>query len=158
MASIHDVMAHDHRVCDDYFSEAENAVSDGDWPGAEAAWQLFRHALDNHITRLEEGLLFPAFEAINGTAGPTRLMGMEHEQVRTLVESMQQALSRRDTDEFAGLSETLMLLLQQHNMKEEQILYPLMDGSLADPAAFAATLQLQVSAGGPARTGRRQDQ
>jgi len=28
---------------------------------------------------------------------------------------------------FLGLAETLMLLMQQHNMKEEQVLYRMMD-------------------------------
>ena len=45
--------------------------------------------------------------------------------MRTMVEQIRTALSARDMQEFLGLAETLMLLIQQHNMKEEQILFPM---------------------------------
>ena len=37
------------------------------------------------------------------------------------------ALDSRDLDEFAGEAETLLIMMQQHNMKEENILYPMCD-------------------------------
>jgi iron-sulfur cluster repair protein YtfE (RIC family) len=46
---------------------------------------------------------------------------------------MDEAITARDADSFLGLAETLMILTQQHNMKEEQILYPMSDRVLADP-------------------------
>ena len=71
MTTIDEVMTAGHRTCDRYFAAAEAAVADGDWPGAEDAWRRFVRVLDKHITGLEEGLLFPAFEEVNGPAGPT---------------------------------------------------------------------------------------
>jgi iron-sulfur cluster repair protein YtfE (RIC family) len=47
---------------------------------------------------------------------------------------MNEALAARDRDQFLGLGETLMMLTQQHNMKEENILYPIMDQCIADEA------------------------
>ena len=47
---------------------------------------------------------------------------------------MTAALTDRDTEAFLGEAETLMVLTQQHNMKEEQILYPMTDRSLAGDA------------------------
>jgi DUF438 domain-containing protein len=146
MTSIHEVMTHDHRTCDGYFAIAEKAVTGGDWAEAEAAWHLFSRVLENHITLLEEEILFPAFESVNGKTEPTQVMRMEHRQLRTLVESMQQVLSRKDANEFLGMAETTMLMLQQHNMKEERVLYPLMDRLIANPAEFTTLLQQKVSA------------
>ena len=54
--------------------------------------------------------------------GPTRMMRMEHEQMRQLFSELAEALENRDKDGYLGLSETLMILMQQHNMKEEQVL------------------------------------
>jgi len=36
-----------------------------------------------------------------------------------------------EVEQYSGLAETLLLMLQQHNLKEEQILYPMMDQALA---------------------------
>ena len=72
----------------------------------------------------EEMILFPQFEQASGmTQGPTQVMVMEHEQMRELLSRMANALQEKDNDKFFGLSETLMILMQQHNMKEEQMLY-----------------------------------
>lgn len=72
--------------------------------------------------------MFPAFEAATGmTQGPTQVMRMEHRQMRGLMAQMQQAWAERDGEAFAGAAETLLILMQQHNMKEENILYPMCD-------------------------------
>jgi DUF438 domain-containing protein len=142
MKTIDEVMTAGHRTCDRYFAEAEAAVADEDWPGAEDAWSHFSTLLDIHFTRLEEELLFPAFEEVNGPDGPTQMMRMEHTQMRTVVEQLHTVLSARDRQEFLGLAETLMLLIQQHNIKEEQILYPLMDQSITNAADFVRELEL----------------
>jgi hemerythrin-like domain-containing protein len=79
--------------------------------------------------------LFPAFEAASGMAGgPTQVMRHEHAQMRDLLEQMRGALARRAADTFAGAAETLLILMQQHNMKEENILYPMCNNSLASQA------------------------
>ncbi len=51
------------------------------------------------------------------------MMRHEHIQMRSLVKQMGEALADNNKDKFFGLSETLMILMQQHNMKEEQMLY-----------------------------------
>jgi iron-sulfur cluster repair protein YtfE (RIC family) len=48
---------------------------------------------------------------------------------------MEQALAKQDADAYLGLAETMLMLLRQHNMKEEQILYPMADQALADSAS-----------------------
>jgi hemerythrin-like domain-containing protein len=143
MTTIDEVMTAGHRTCDRYFAEAEAAVADEAWSSAEDAWSHFSRLLDKHFTRFEEELLFPVFEEVNGSDGPTQVMRMEHAQMRALMGQMCSVLSARDRQTFLGLAETLMLLMQQHNMKEEQILYPMMDQSIANAADFVRELKLE---------------
>jgi len=125
MSSIPDYMTVKHRECDDVFAEAESAVAKLDWSLADVKWQLFTTELELHL-EAEETILFPQFELATGiTAGPTQVMRSEHEQMRALVLDINKALTTQDRDAFLGLSETLMVLMQQHNMKEEMMLYPM---------------------------------
>ncbi len=63
--------------------------------------------------------------------GPTQVMRMEHQQMRALVQDLDTALNNQDKDRYLGLSETLMVMMQQHNMKEEMMLYPMLAQNLA---------------------------
>ncbi len=131
MDTISEYMESQHRHCDDYFVEAERAVSEQDWVLAQRGFEAFHRAIEHHFVA-EEEVLFPAIEAIAGSSmGPTQVMRMEHEQMRGLFSGMEQALAARDSDGFLGAAETLLVLMQQHNAKEEQIVYPMSDQMLA---------------------------
>ena len=135
MATLSTFMQDNHRECDELFAAAEEAVVNLDWEIAATRWHGFTKTLESHITDLEEGKLFPALEAVNGPMGPTVVMRGEHEQMRALVTQIDEALIKRDQPQFLGLAETLMMLMQQHNMKEENILYPMMDRCIPAEAA-----------------------
>ncbi|MDE2306779.1 MAG: hemerythrin domain-containing protein [Xanthomonadaceae bacterium] len=129
-----DFLTADHGDCDELFAKAENAAADGDRAVAQAAYAGFEAAMERHLS-IEETVLFPEFEARSGmVGGPTAVMRMEHGQIRAMMAQLRQALEDRELDDFLGLSETLHILIQQHNMKEEQMLYPLCDSTLADRA------------------------
>lgn len=131
METITDYMSADHRRCDDLFVAAEKAVSSGGWEAARTAYEEFRAAIEHHFA-MEEQTLFPTFEEVSGnTMGPTQVMRYEHEQMRALFQDMAEALQQQDADGFLGNAETLLVMMQQHNRKEEQILYPMADQSLA---------------------------
>ena len=134
MTTISAFMQHNHRQCDALYAAAEEAVANQDWAAANAGWLAFTSELNTHITDREEGRLFPALEAANGPAGPIAMMRMEHEQIRALVAQINDALAAQEQQRFLGLGETLMMLTQQHNMKEENILYPIMDQIIAGEA------------------------
>jgi len=130
MATISTAMTADHRRCDEIFTTAEELVSTEKWSEAESVFFAFRDAMLNHFS-MEEERLFPAFEQHLGHAmGPTQVMRMEHIQMKQLFSEMEQAVKARDDAQYLGLSETLMMIMQQHNMKEEQMLYPMMDQTL----------------------------
>ena len=119
-----------HKLCDELFASAEEACVKGDWAQGARAFARLREQLEAHFVS-EEELLFPAFEEATGMAsGPTEVMRSEHAQMRELIEQMAGALAAQDDDAFSGCAETLLILMQQHNVKEENILYPMCDNVL----------------------------
>ena len=134
MAGIGEYMINHHKECDEVFARAEEAAGAGDWPRAQTEFEAFAHQMDRHF-EIEENLLFRAFEEKSGhSGGPTQVMRMEHEQMRTVMHEMRSAMETKDAEQYLGLSETFLVLTQQHNFKEEGILYNMMDQVLADEA------------------------
>jgi len=127
MDSIQHVMAHDHKRCDAIFAKAEFCASKNQWDEALKLANNFVDALLFHFQH-EEETLFPAFENKTGmTQGPTMMMRHEHEQMRELANELKTAAENKNQDRYLGISETLLIFMQQHNMKEEQMLYPMID-------------------------------
>ncbi|MBS1129940.1 MAG: Hemerythrin cation binding region [Proteobacteria bacterium] len=131
MTTIRSYMTDDHRHCDDLFAEAEQAVGKGNLDLAQATFGHFHSAVLAHFNT-EETTLFPTFEAKTGmTMGPTQVMRMEHGQMRALMEEAADALKAGKTEDYLGLADTLLIMVQQHNMKEENMLYPMCDQHLS---------------------------
>ncbi len=123
-------LTEEHRKCDNVYAEIEKAVSEGNWEDAEKLFKEFKEKTLLHFKK-EEEVLFPEFEERTGIVmGPTQVMRMEHNQARELLNRMEEAIRNKNKDEFLSLGESLMILIQQHNMKEEQILYPMSDQNL----------------------------
>ena len=144
MGSIRELLAADHRHCDDLFAAAERFVAAAAWADADLAFGRLQRAMLDHFDA-EEAILFPAFEAETGMRmGPTQVMRGEHAQIRALLEAADVALAAHDADEYLGNAETLLIMTQQHNMKEENILYPMCDQHLM---ARVETLVPQLKGG-----------
>ncbi|MDI3514968.1 MAG: hypothetical protein PWP40_2197 [Rhodocyclaceae bacterium] len=146
MASIAELMTHDHRSCDHDFARAETLANRKDWEAATLAFEAFANGLEAHFQAEEEDL-FPRFEAVTGmTQGPTQVMRGEHVEMRASLMQLRAALANRDLDEFAGEAETLLIMMQQHNMKEENILYPMCDMRLGgERDALVNTLAIRLA-------------
>jgi len=124
---ISDYMKIDHRDCDALFAEAEKSVIDGDFAQAHSQFLVFSEGTLQHFNK-EEQALFPTFEQVTGNSdGPTSMMRFEHEQMRGLLDKMTDAVKQQDKDAFLSVAESMMIMMQQHNMKEEQMLYTMCD-------------------------------
>jgi len=135
MSTISAYLSADHHRCDELFAQAEEAVVNGDWAKAKASSGQFLASMRHHFG-MEEEIAFPAFEQATGVSnGPTWMMHMEHEQMREVFDRMADAIAAKDASSFLGLSETLLIVMQQHNMKEEQMLYPMTDQVLGEGRA-----------------------
>jgi len=74
-------------------------------------------------------------------------MRLEHQQIRDTFDEMNNALASGDLEEFLGQAETLLILMQQHNIKEEQMLYPMCDRALGSAAGTVLEAVQNLPAG-----------
>ena len=131
----------DHRRCDAIWARVETALDAGDTEAAKSAFAEFDRALRRHLA-MEEEVLFPAFEAATGMrgAGPTAVMRHEHQQMRGVLDQMAQAAGSGEVDDLVDYGDTLLMLIQQHNLKEESVLYSMSDRMIDDWGALQASL------------------
>ncbi|MBA5638433.1 hemerythrin domain-containing protein [Duganella sp. LX20W] len=127
MSSIGTFLGRDHQQCDDQYALAEARVVGKQWELAAGDFATFRGMLEHHLG-MEEQLMFPALEqAMGHSGGPTAVMRGEHAHMRDLVQGMADAIVAQDGEEFFNHADTLRMLMRQHNLKEEGILYPMAD-------------------------------
>jgi hemerythrin-like domain-containing protein len=148
MATLTDCMSIHHRYCDDLYASAEEAALAGRWDACRAATGGFAAAVAAHFGA-EESTLFPRCQAANPVAqGPVSVMLGEHQLMRELLAELERAAADRDADAWLASGDTLVILMQQHNLKEERILYPLCDQAI--PAAAELAEQLHTTLEGTA--------
>ena len=130
----------DHHACDALWAEVEAAAGSAIFADAFAR---FKAALVRHLA-MEEEVLFPWFERRTGmTQGPTMVMRSEHQQMRAVLTEMDYAAADDDADGVIDHGDTLLMLIQQHNVKEESVLYPMCDQVASEEDL--AHLQKQLS-------------
>lgn len=124
--------AQDHQDCDSRWAELEEQLDGADEVTAQALWQAFDSSMRRHLA-MEEDILFPAFDARSGMGGggPTAMMRIEHQQMRGLLDQIGASIAIGDSEEALDVGDTLLMLIQQHNMKEEGMLYPMAQNMLS---------------------------
>jgi hemerythrin-like domain-containing protein len=131
METISSIFSANHRHCDEMFSRCEDHMQQHEWQQAKEVFTEFAREMEQHFSK-EEDVLFPALVEQTGNAvGPTQVMRMEHKDMRQLMKDMHEDIEKQDDGHYLGLSETLLVMMQQHNMKEENILYQMADNVLA---------------------------
>ncbi|MBF0455433.1 MAG: hemerythrin domain-containing protein [Magnetococcales bacterium] len=129
--SFGELYGYDHKRCDDLFILVETAAQGGDEAGVKKGFDEFLLGMTHHFA-MEEEVFFPAFEQATGmTQGPTMMMRMEHQQMRGLFTQMEEAVSKGDVEGISRITSTLMVIMRQHNIKEEQMLYRMGDMHLS---------------------------
>ncbi|MFC4159042.1 hemerythrin domain-containing protein [Chitinimonas lacunae] len=126
------LLLNQHHEADDELAAVEAAVRDGDWAEAERRFAAFERSLTGHFN-LEETRLFPAFEQATGMRfGPTVVMRDEHACILELLENCREPLREHDAQVLLSEVDTLLVMIQQHNVKEENVLYPMCRLRVAD--------------------------
>jgi hemerythrin-like domain-containing protein len=122
----------DHRDCDARWADVEELLDTQDIDAARPAWVKFDAGMRRHIA-MEEEVLFPALEsaARMGGSGPTAVMRMEHQQMRGLLDQIAASIESDNSEQALDIGDTLLMLIQQHNIKEEGMLYPMAENVLA---------------------------
>lgn len=126
-SSIKQLMSEDHKHCDNLFLSVSDAVNNKNWADATSLFSIASNDIYFHFD-YEETTLFPLYESsTNITDGPTLIMRMEHNEIRDLMHQIQGAINQKNAEDFYGLYEGFNIYIQQHNMKEEGVLYPMID-------------------------------
>ena len=131
----------DHRDCDARWVDVEELLDTQDVDAARPAWRKFDAGLRRHIA-MEEEVMFPALEsaASMGGGGPTAVMRIEHKQMIGLLDQIEAAIESGDAEQALDIGDTLLMLIQQHTIKEEGTLYPMAENLLAENWANLAKL------------------
>jgi hemerythrin-like domain-containing protein len=117
----------DHTRCDSLYLQVLTSVAERDWPQASAHLERFAQALQRHFT-MEETVVFSAFETATGsTHGHTESLRHEHCQLNAILLRLAAAISQRHVSAVTNHANTFRMLLWQHSLKEDGILYPLAD-------------------------------
>ena len=131
-------LEHDHHRIDQEF--ARFAQSLGEPTVDRAAFDGAAAALRHHIY-VEETLHFPIVQA-SGLLAPIMVMLREHGQIWDLLDTIATALDHDDASTAQKVWPQLATVLEQHNAKEEQIVYPVggQKISTADAELIVTTL------------------
>lgn len=119
-----------HRALDQLMEATENACGT---PRGLSAFMCFQEAMEHHLD-LEEQFLFPLLAERMGPGGPLTVMRQEHDSIRALLRAAPNGHDAAAKGVCRALFETLTVLVSQHHLKEENVLYPMSDSCLADCA------------------------
>jgi len=129
---ISDALGWDHDRLDALERAASEAWNAGDVREGARLHLRFVYGLRRHI-RYEDTVLFPEFDRVTGLPagrGPTEVMRIEHRAIEALLEDVRAAAARGVRPAVATFTE-LAGILAAHNVKEENVLYPMLDRGLA---------------------------
>ncbi len=135
----------DHDRLEAIEASAFAARSEGNLELASERFGTFAHGLARHIG-FEEQILFPVFEERGGLSpqiGPTAVMRSEHIEIKALLESIGKGIGDASSP-VDQLRAMLHRVLNDHNFKEEQIIYPSTDRFLRSEESDALVARIQA--------------
>jgi len=144
LRGVNEALSWDHDRLDTLEQAAFRKRAAGDFAGAGRLYAEFAAGLRRH-NGFEEELLFPAFEERTGfppTAGPTAVMRAEHREIQELLGRIAAGI----TDSAApvdDLRRRFHAVLGDHNVKEEEVLYPGTDDVLGAEEADRLVTRIQ---------------
>lgn len=145
LSSVMDYLAWDHDRLDALCQRAFEARGRGALQEADGIFHEFTRGLRRHIG-LEEELLFPEFERLTGMtphAGPTAVMRDEHRQIEGFLLTLERTIGVPG-GEAERARDSLHAVLLEHNVKEEEVLYPTTDRLLPDAERRALVERLRA--------------
>jgi len=121
-------------------------ISDGktaDAKDVETILRFLRSFADDHHQTKEESALFPELKRTSAANnGPLRQMLFEHDQERSLVEGLEDALHTKKGAEFVHFANRLSSLIRAHIDKEDYLLFKIAERCLTDEQDERVTAEL----------------
>ena len=145
MTTILEFMSEDHDRLDNKIKmySAEKLVN---IEQANGIFLFFKRELERHIT-WEEDILFPIFERKSGIKddGPTSVMRIEHIQIKNHLQKIKEKLHAKIIQNPCKEEVALLEVLESHNQKEENILYPGIDNLTSEQEKEQMIKQMSVN-------------
>jgi hemerythrin-like domain-containing protein len=133
-----DLLTQDHKVilrALDVLQHMARRVEEGktvEQEDVEAILRFLRVFADDHHQVKEESALFPELRRTLRTQDRAlQQMLFEHDQERSLVEALEDALYTRKQTEFVHFADRFVALIQNHIRKEDTILFDVVDQLLS---------------------------
>jgi iron-sulfur cluster repair protein YtfE (RIC family) len=124
----------DHDRLDRLLEETVAVLERGDLRGLRLRFPEFARHLRDHM-RFEEDFMFPVVErTLCHAEGPICVMRRDHREIEDRLAAMAAALYLGDTTAFRDEHLALVMSLENHNGREERVLYPAIDHILDDAA------------------------
>lgn len=146
-SSVREFFQHDHVEIDALFAAVRREIrvcAEANKPASStivSQFEEFDRRLEKHI-HWEEDLLFPEVERVSPELrdGPGDDMRREHQDIRRFKDAARKELERAMADpqalpRSAEALDRMREILEVHNMKEEQVYYPMADEMLAPALA-----------------------
>ncbi len=146
LREVNEALSWDHDRLDDLEARAFKARESGDFAEAKALYAVFAFGLRRHI-RFEEEILFPEFEKRTGLSsamGPTAVMRAEHREILESLGRIEEAIGDGAAS-VESLRHGFHLVLGNHNLKEENIVYPGTDDAMTAPERDALVARIQAA-------------
>src|SRR5437867_2974826 len=145
-----DLLVQDHKVIlralDVLEHMAKRVESDQrvDAEDVETILRFLRTFADGHHQAREESALFPELRrTAPANEGPLCQMIFEHNQERSLVEGLEDAMHTKKGMEFVYFANRLTQLIRTHIHKEDNILFPIAEGLLSAEQDERITAEFQ---------------
>lgn len=120
------VLRRDHEKLESIFEALLDAYRSGDWTTVQAEWSVFEPALRDHIDR-EERLAMPAFRAVD--PDEAAFLSADHARIIARLSTLGVAIDLHAVP--LADAEDFIAHLREHAAREEILLYPWMDASIA---------------------------
>lgn len=130
--AVSEYLGWDHQRLDTILVRVTHLVREGAQQDASRSFAEFSCGLNWHIDA-EEMTLFPAFEEKTGIRdGPTRVLRVDHRLIRFRMDEVTSALAAGDAAAIERAIAALGDALDDHNVMEERVFYPLADQAMTD--------------------------
>ena len=138
-------LLHEHTEFDDALAEHQRALVRGDLGAARDAFRRFALALSHHA-RMEDEVVFPIYAPIGASVvgGGLELLDAEHDKLGRMIAAMSSELdelvaplSPETLVAWIEREQVLKHLLQHHDQRERNLVYPALDAALDEGARAA---------------------
>ena len=144
-----DILRRDHEVITRCLDVLQSLVerTNGERIDQDDAMTLLRFLrtfVDEYHHLKEESVLFPeVMRTAEAEAGPLRHLLFEHNQERSLVEGLEDALHTGKSSDFILFANRLTHRVRNHIQKEDGVLFPILDILISSPLDEKVCLEFE---------------